>query len=109
MARYAAESWMGYAVSAGTSEEIVRITVSFLRDETTFQRWCRLYQADRWWDDKPVPPRASRLYYACLAGLTGAAKDLTTEGADTNAEGGEYGNALYVASSAGNLEIVQLL
>ncbi|KAF5967354.1 ankyrin repeat protein [Fusarium bulbicola] len=58
MARYAAESWMGFAVSAGTSEEIVRITV---------------------------------------------------RGADINAEGGFYGNALNTASSRGNREVVQLL
>ncbi|EWZ78238.1 hypothetical protein FOXG_14292 [Fusarium oxysporum f. sp. lycopersici 4287] len=109
MARYAAESWMDYAVSAETSEDIVRTTVSFLRDETTFQRWCRLYQADRWWDHEPGPPKASRLYYACLAGLAGAARDLTTEGADVNAQGGKYGNALQAASFQGNPEIVQLL
>ncbi|KAH7207390.1 hypothetical protein DER44DRAFT_374790 [Fusarium oxysporum] len=110
MARYAAESWMDYAVSAETSEEIVRTTVSFLRDETTFRRWCRLYQADRPWDNKPGPPGAPRLYYACLAGLAGAARDLTTEGgAYVNAQGGEYGNALQAASCDGNLEVVQLL
>ncbi|EXL65189.1 hypothetical protein FOPG_18575 [Fusarium oxysporum f. sp. conglutinans race 2 54008] len=109
MARYAAESWMDHAVSAETSEEIVRITVTFLKDETTFQRWCRLYQADRQWDDEPGPPRASRLYYACLGGLPWAARDLTTNGADVNAEGGEYGNALQAASHGGNLEIVRLL
>ncbi|SCO78499.1 uncharacterized protein FRV6_02712 [Fusarium oxysporum] len=109
MARYAAEYWTEYAVSAETSEEIVQITVSFLRDETIFQRWCRLYQADRWWDDEPGPPRAPRLYYACLAGLAGAARDLTTEGADVNAEGGEYGNALQAASHEGNLEVMRLL
>jgi ankyrin repeat protein len=109
MARYAAEYWTEYAISAETSEEIVRTTVSFLRDETTFQRWCRLYQADRWWDHEPGPPGASRLYYACLAGLAGAARDLTTEGADVNAQGGKYGNALQAASRGGNPEIVQLL
>ncbi|KAG7436789.1 putative ankyrin repeat protein L93 [Fusarium oxysporum f. sp. raphani] len=109
MARYAAEYWTEYAVSAETSKEIVRTTVSFLQDETTFQRWCRLYQADRWWDHEPGPPGASRLYYACLAGLAGAARDLTTEGADVNAQGGEYGNALQAASFKGNLRVVQLL
>ncbi|KAF9780711.1 hypothetical protein IL306_014842, partial [Fusarium sp. DS 682] len=109
MARYAAEYWMDYAVSSNTSEDIVRITVSFLRDETTFQRWCRLYQADRRWDDKPGPPRASRLYYACLGGLSCAARDLITEGADVKAQGGFYGNALHAASFKGNLEVVQLL
>ncbi|KAI7761735.1 hypothetical protein LZL87_013585 [Fusarium oxysporum] len=109
MARYAAESWMDYAVSAETSEEIVRTTVSFLRDETTFLRWCRLYQADRAWVDKPGLPTASRLYYACLGGLSWAVRDLTTEGADVNTQGGEYGNALQAASFKGNLKIVQLL
>ncbi|KAM0369148.1 hypothetical protein ACHAPY_011168 [Fusarium culmorum] len=109
MARYAAEYWTEYAVSAETSEDIVRTTVSFLRDETTFQRWCRLYQADRWRDHEPGPPGASRLYYACLAGLAGAARDLMTEGANVNAQGGEYGNALQAASLNGNLRVVQLL
>ncbi|KAF4448252.1 Pfs, NACHT and Ankyrin domain protein, partial [Fusarium austroafricanum] len=109
MARYAAESWMDYAVLAETSEDILRSTVSFLRDETTFQRWCRLYQADREWDNEPGPPRASRLYYACLGGLSWAARDLTTEGADVNSQGGGYGNALQAASFKGNPEVVQLL
>ncbi|GKU08993.1 unnamed protein product, partial [Fusarium langsethiae] len=109
MARYAAEYWTEYAVSAKTSEGIVRITVNFLKDETTFQLWCHLYQADRRWDSKPGPPRAPRLYYACLAGLEGAARDLTTEGADVNAQGGYYDNALYAASSGGHPKIVQIL
>jgi hypothetical protein len=109
MARYAAEYWMDYAVSANTSEDIVQMTVSFLRDETTFQRWCRLYQADFPWIDEPGPPRASRLYYACLGGLSWAARDLTTEGVDVNSQGGYYGNALLAASSCGRLEVVQLL
>ncbi|KAG7402884.1 putative ankyrin repeat protein [Fusarium oxysporum f. sp. rapae] len=109
MARYAAESWMDYAVSAETSEDIVRTTVSFLRDKITFQRWCRLYQADRQWDPKPGPPRASSLYYACLGELSLVARDLATEEADVNAQGGEYGNALQAASFKGNLEVVQLL
>ncbi|KAH7186553.1 hypothetical protein BKA60DRAFT_503444 [Fusarium oxysporum] len=47
MAQYAAVFWMDFAVSAEASEEIVRSTVNFLRDETTFQLWCHLYQADR--------------------------------------------------------------
>ncbi|KAH7461581.1 hypothetical protein FOMA001_g19091 [Fusarium oxysporum f. sp. matthiolae] len=109
MARYAAEYWTEYAVSAETSEEIVRITVNFLKDETTFQLWCHIYQTDLWWENEPGTPRASRLYYACLGGLSWAARDLISEGADVNAEGGVYGNALQAASSRGNLEIVQLL
>ncbi|KAF5707794.1 hypothetical protein FMUND_10944 [Fusarium mundagurra] len=109
MARYAAEYWTEYAVSAETSKEIVRITVNFLKGETTFQLWCHIYQADHRWENEPGPPRASRLYYACLSGLSWAARDLTTEGADINAQGGLYGNALQAASLQGNLEVVQLL
>ncbi|KAH7190150.1 hypothetical protein DER44DRAFT_852011 [Fusarium oxysporum] len=109
MARYAAEYWTEYAVSAETSEEIVRIIANFLKEETTFQLWCHLYQADLWWDDEPGPPGAPRLYYASLAGLAGAARDLTTEGADVNAQGGAFGTALQAASFKGNLEVVQLL
>ncbi|KAH7187043.1 ankyrin repeat-containing domain protein [Fusarium oxysporum] len=109
MARYAAEYWTEYAVSAETSEEIVRTTVSFLRDETTFQRWCRLYQADRPMDYRPGPPRASGLYYVCLCGLARVARALITEGADVNAQGGEYEYALHAASYGGHQEVVQLL
>ncbi|EWY99469.1 hypothetical protein FOYG_03512 [Fusarium oxysporum NRRL 32931] len=109
MARYAAEYWTEYAVSAEASEDTVRITISFLRDETTFQRWCQLYQADDQLEDEPGPARASRLYYACLSGLLLVARDLISEGADVNAQGGEYGNALQAASIMGNLEVVKLL
>ncbi|KAM6516681.1 hypothetical protein FALCPG4_014855 [Fusarium falciforme] len=108
MARFAAESWMDHPVSAKTSEDIVRTTVNFLQDETTFQRWGRLYQADYAWKNDPGPPRASGLYYACLGGLAGAARSLI-EGADVNAQGGRFGNALQAASSRGHLEVVHLL
>ncbi|PNP80119.1 hypothetical protein FNYG_06543 [Fusarium nygamai] len=109
MARYAAESCMDYAVSAKASEDIVRITVSFLQNEITFQRWCRLYQADHVRDHEPGPPRASRLYYACLSGLSWAVRDLTAKESDVNAQGGKYGNALQAASYKGDRETVQLL
>ncbi|CAH0055789.1 unnamed protein product [Clonostachys solani] len=106
---YAAESWIDYAVSAEVSPDIVQATVGFLRDETTFQRWAQLYQADRPWDHKPGPPGASGLYYVSLGGLVGTARNITTEGADVNAQGGKHGNALQAASYKGHQEVVQLL
>ncbi|KAH7187521.1 hypothetical protein BKA60DRAFT_602335 [Fusarium oxysporum] len=129
MAQYAAESWMDYAVTVETSEDVVRTAVSFLQDETTFQRWGRLYQADAVWDDDLGPPRASGLYYVCLSGFEGAARALIEEtnvnaqggnhleivqllldkGADINVQGGVYGNALQAASCEGDREVVQLL
>ncbi|KAJ5240339.1 Pfs NACHT and ankyrin domain protein [Penicillium citrinum] len=91
MARYAAEFW------------------AFFEEEVTFQRWSRLYQADRGWDNDPGPPRASKLYYSCLNGLLAPVEDLISKGEDINAQGGRYGNALQAASFDGDREIVKLL
>ncbi|CAG7990614.1 unnamed protein product [Penicillium salamii] len=109
MARYAAEFWTSYAALALDSDEIIRKTVKFLEEEVTFQRWSRLYQADRGWDNDPGPPRASRLYYACLNGLLASAEDLISKKEDINAQGGEYGNTLQAASFNGYYDIVKLL
>lgn len=109
MARYAAESWAVYASLAGDFEEIIRETVKFFEEEVTFQRWSRLYQADRGWDNDPGPPRASKLYYACLNGLLAPVEDLISKEEDINAQGGYYGNALYAASWNGYPEIVKML
>ncbi|KAJ5136783.1 NACHT nucleoside triphosphatase [Penicillium atrosanguineum] len=109
MARYAAEHWTYHAALTRADEEIMGITVRFLEKEETFQRWARLYQADRSWDDSPGPPRGSRLYYASFSGLMAPARDFIDKGADINAQGGEYGNALQAASSEGHQEIVKLL
>ncbi|KAF4768676.1 hypothetical protein HAV15_002769 [Penicillium sp. str.  len=109
MARYAAELWTGHAALAQASEDIIRVTVSFLERKATFQRWTRLYQADRGWDDNPGPPRSSRLYYACFLGLVAPARHLISKGADVNAKGINYGTALRAASYGGFRGIVKLL
>ncbi|RYC82126.1 hypothetical protein BFJ63_vAg14987 [Fusarium oxysporum f. sp. narcissi] len=109
MAQYAAKYWTEYAVSAEDSTKTIRSTISFLRDEANFQRWTHLYQADNPWDKNPGPPRSTKLYYACVCKLATAARDLVLEGADVNAQGGFYGNALQAASLNGRLEVVQLL
>ncbi|KAJ5776749.1 NACHT nucleoside triphosphatase [Penicillium nucicola] len=109
LARYAAKTWTGHAALAQASEWIVRASVAFLEKEATFQRWARLYQADRIWDNKPGPARGSRIYYASFDGLVAPVKELIGKGADVNAEGGRYGNALQAASYRGHQEIVTLL
>ena len=106
LAQFAAEAWPKFAVAAETHEDTGREIMAFLRDETSFQRWRKLYE-DWQWDGYEA--RVSRLYYACLSGLFRTASQLLREGADTNAQGGSYGNALQAAVVHGHLEIVQLL
>ncbi|KAL2201539.1 hypothetical protein P885DRAFT_26407 [Corynascus similis CBS 632.67] len=109
LARYAAQFWTDYATLAETSGEVVQAIVKFLQNETTFKRWCQLYQADYYWHRNPGPPRASRLYYIALSGLLEVVKDLIAQGTDVNVKGGHYGNSLQAASQGGHQEIVQLL
>lgn len=109
MARFAAELWTGHATLAQASENIVQVIVRFLEKESTFQRWACLYQPDQDWDLDPGPPQGSRLYYTCYIGLVAPARDLIGKGADVNAQGGVFGNALVAASSGGYQEIVKLL
>jgi hypothetical protein len=64
-----------------------------------YLNWLRLYDPDErvWWtpnfrrelDSCPNP-----LYYASLSGLANTACRVVQEGADVNAQGGYYGNAL---------------
>ncbi|KND86460.1 Ankyrin repeat and SAM domain-containing protein 6 [Tolypocladium ophioglossoides CBS 100239] len=118
MARFAAEVWVGFAALAEASEGaasvkafegILQATIKFLQEESTFQRWCRLYQQDREWDNDSGPARGTRLYYACLGGLYRTARQLLDEGWDPNAQGSDHGSALQAASTAGHGEIVKLL
>lgn len=107
MARYVAEMWTEHAVLAQEYEDIAQMTVRFLEKE--FQQWARLYQPDRSWSDNAGPPRGSELYYTCFIGLVAPAQDIISKGADVNAQGGYFGNALQAASSRGHQEIVKLL
>ncbi|KAK4170816.1 hypothetical protein QBC36DRAFT_250670 [Triangularia setosa] len=109
LAIYAAEIWGSHAALAQTSEDIVRMTVRFLEEEVTFQRWTRLYQSNRDWFQNPNRLQGSRLYCACFFGLVATARNLIEKGANVNVQGGEYGNALQAASLNDHQEIVKLL
>ena len=52
---------------------------------------------------------APPLYYASFSGLSIEVGALLDQGANVNAEGGEYGNALQAASFKGHNEIVEML
>src|SRR3954451_16514314 len=52
---------------------------------------------------------SSALLWAALHGQEATAQKLVDKGADVNAQGGQYGNALQAASSGGHEQIVQRL
>ncbi|KZL66078.1 hypothetical protein CI238_06213 [Colletotrichum incanum] len=109
LVRHAAEAWMEHGKVAETSEDVVQKSFMFLQEQSTFERWARLNQPDRPWNKDTGPPSAPRLYYACQGGLLKLSMHLIGNGADVNAEGGYYGNALQAASFRGHQDIVQLL
>lgn len=109
IAECAAHLWTEHAAFAQASQQVVQATVRFLEQKATFLRWTQLYQVDRSWDNNPGPARGSRLYYACCIGILGPARHLIDKGANVNAQGGDYGNALQAASFRGHQEIVKLL
>jgi ankyrin repeat protein len=49
------------------------------------------------------------LYYAALLGFSTVARLLLDAGADVNAQGGRYGNALQAASAGGHEQVVKTL
>jgi ankyrin repeat protein len=49
------------------------------------------------------------LYYAALLGFSTVARLLLDAGADVNAQGGHYGNALQAASAKGHEQVVKML
>ena len=109
MARFAAKTWTMFGPLAEAFQKSYQAMLVFLEGEETFQRWCRLYQVDRSWYEDPGPPKGSRLYYICLMGLSNVARELIDKGADVNAQGGGFGNALQAASAEGHREIAELL
>jgi ankyrin repeat protein len=119
LAHYGAEFWMTHCKSQSEDTQIPntiqQMIVHLLQPQSPqFVNWIRLFDVDKPWDrnqlefsQELIP---SSLYYTSLMGLEEASWDLVLEkGADVNAQGGEYGNALQAASKAGHQPIVQLL
>ena len=73
-----------------------------------------LFDPDTPWIEQPDVARTlnilpSALYYAAHAGLETSVKTLLAKGADPNATGGRYGNALQAAACRGHLNVIRLL
>jgi ankyrin repeat protein len=116
LAGYAAQYWAEHARKAGPeigSRGLDRRVVRVLDHEQFRTNWIQLYDPDAGWEEPQLEEQtrisATPLYYTCLLGLPGPAQILLKEGADVNAQGGYYGNALQAASAGGHEAIVKLL
>ena len=72
------------------------------------------FDPDTPWIEQPDIARTlnmlpSALYYAAHAGLETSVRMLLAKGADPNAVGGRYGNALQAAACKGHEEVIELL
>ncbi|KAL8281897.1 hypothetical protein RB597_009562 [Gaeumannomyces tritici] len=108
--RHAADAWMLTAAKAEMPEDAVREAAMFLQDQRTFQLWRRIYEEDySWHATRPRIAQGSALYYACFFGYKQGAECLIGDGADVNARGGYFENALQAAAISGHENVVQLL
>lgn len=112
LAQYCAKYWMAHATVAGDEDKLLQelILDFFLWRKSSYTTFFQLYNPDQPWNDEPTQAKpAAALYYASLGGFSYVVEGLIEQGADVNAQGGEYGNALQVASSKGHDKVVQKL
>ena len=116
LARYSAKFWITYTQAAiQKTEALNRLAMKFFSARKgAYLNWIRIYDLDLPWR-KPNFQRkfaevSTPLYYASQSGLTEIVSLLIVEaGADVNAQGGEYGNALQAASYGGCDKTIELL
>ncbi|KAF1966679.1 ankyrin, partial [Bimuria novae-zelandiae CBS 107.79] len=116
LARYSAEYWISHARKTGEqTEEMGQLAIRLCsKNSSSYANWIRLWDPERPWKEPDFQKRLEEihepLYYAALLDLRGVVvKLLLDTGADVNAQGGEYGNALQAASERGHKQVVKLL
>ncbi|KAH6662712.1 ankyrin repeat-containing domain protein [Halenospora varia] len=112
LALYAAEHWCRHFRAIKDSDQATKLGMQFLQGDA-FINWIRLFNPDRPWAHTNMKTNitsiASPLYYASQEGLFKPVSLLLEKGADVNAQGGYYGNALQAASARGREAIAALL
>jgi hypothetical protein len=116
LARYSAEFWSSHLRKTGDEmEQVSQLAMSLMATkEPAYLTWIQLYDPDRPWKKQPdlgkgldrVP---MPLYYAAELGLSRITRLLLDEGAEINAQGGRFGNALQAASYGGHEQVVKTL
>ncbi|KAI9656998.1 MAG: hypothetical protein M1829_000355 [Trizodia sp. TS-e1964] len=115
LAQYSAEHWIVHTYNSGENYNLVNClaTKFLIKKDGPYLNWLRLYNPDlRFMPidfQKELDQLPSPLYFVSLGGLAKTASRLAREGADINAQGGEYGNALQAASYRGHEKTVELL
>ncbi|SLM40588.1 P-loop containing nucleoside triphosphate hydrolase, partial [Lasallia pustulata] len=118
LARYAAEYWLQHTREVDKDlGPIEMLSQEFcLVHREAFINWYRLDDPDQsepseqgFKLNRKIARIATPLYYGSLAGVTELVQLLLKNGADVNAQGGIYGNALQAASWGGHESVVQLL
>ena len=114
LARYAARYWCHHFRAIKNLDPATKLSMQ-LFEGNAFKSWIRLFDPETPWTypdsiKRDISTAASPLYYASREGLFQPLTLLLLEtGADVNAQGGYYGNALQVASYGGHEAIAALL
>jgi hypothetical protein len=115
LAIYAAEFWSSHLRKTGDeSEQLSRLAMSFMSiKKSIYLIWTHLYNPD-YPGTGPhlgisVIGITTPLYYVAMLGLSTITRLLLDEGAEVNAQGGRYGNALQAASAGGHEQVVKML
>ena len=115
LARYSAKFWSSHLQKTGEETEGVSLVAMELLsiENPSYLTWIQLYDPDYPLQgpdlDKSSESVATPLYYAAQLGLKLVTKMLLNRGANANAQGGRYGNALQAASYRGNEQVVKML
>jgi hypothetical protein len=115
LARYTAKFWSSHLQKTGDKiEQASQLTMSLMAiEEPAYLNWIRLHDPDRTWEgpnlEKSLDSVPMPLYYAAMLGFSTITRLLLDKGADVNAQGGYYGNALQAASLRGHEQVVKTL
>jgi len=115
LARYSAKFWLSHAQKVGDRAAETSLAALHLlsADNAAYLNWIRIHDPDRPWEEpkfeRVLEETPNPLYYAALYGLGEVTSLLLDEGANVNAQGGRYSNALQAASFRGHEAVVRLL
>jgi hypothetical protein len=107
LVQYSARYWMDHAAVAELKNKDLQDLIQdlYCSLEGPYRVCYSLHRPDRPWEDfekiKQSGTPASPIYYAAVGGLQKTVEMLLDKGADVNAQGGHYGNALQTASFRG--------